>query len=104
MIWRLNLHILFFSSLFIRFRGFFTLKWQAIALCRDFLHDFFKPVMADMATLRTMKRTRAGRRLKQLEKLELKQKEERQRRNREKQREFCREVESHRYFRCSKYI
>lgn len=65
-------------------------------LRRDFLHDFFKPVMADMATLRTMKRNRAGRRLKQLEKLELKQKEERQRRNREKQREFCREVESHR--------
>ncbi len=61
------------------------------------MHDFFKPVMADMATLRTMKRTRVGRRLKQLEKLELKQKEERQRRNREKQREFCREVESHRY-------
>lgn len=63
---------------------------------RDFLHDFFKPIFADMATLKNMKKSRAGRRLKQLERLELKQKEERQRRNREKQREFCREVEIHR--------
>lgn len=61
------------------------------------MHDFFKPILQDMATLRGMKRTRAGRRVKQLERLEQKQKEERQRRNREKQKDFCREVELHRY-------
>jgi hypothetical protein len=61
------------------------------------LHDFFKPILQDMATLRGMKRTRAGRRAKQLERLEQKQKEERQRRNREKQKDFCREVELHKY-------
>lgn len=66
-------------------------------LCRDLLHDFFKPIVPDLATLRTMKRTRAGRRIKQLERLEMKTKEERQRQNKEKQREFFRDLEAHRY-------
>lgn len=67
-----------------------------LALFRDFLHDFFQPIIRDMETWKSMKKTRAGKRLKQLERLEVKQKEERQRRNRDKRREFCREVEVHR--------
>lgn len=67
-----------------------------LALFRDFLHDFFQPIIRDMETWKSMKKNRAGKRLKQLERLEVKQKEERQRRNRDKRREFCREVEVHR--------
>eukprot|EP00250_Pteridium_aquilinum_P011659 c20221_g1_i2 orf=502-7569(-) len=64
-------------------------------LRRDFLHDFFKPITADMDMLRSMKKVRPGRRMKQLERLELRQKEERFRRTRDRQKEFFREVETH---------
>lgn len=64
-------------------------------LRRDFLHDFFKPITADIDILRTMKRNRPGRRMKQLERHEMRQKEERLRRIRERQKEFFREVENH---------
>ncbi|KAI5070128.1 hypothetical protein GOP47_0014471 [Adiantum capillus-veneris] len=65
-------------------------------LRRDFLHDFFKPITADMDMLRSMKKVRPGRRMKQLERLELRQKEERWRRSRDRQKEFFRELETHR--------
>ena len=59
------------------------------------MHDFFKPITAEVEMLRSMKRTRPGRRTKQLERLELKHKEERSRRTKERQKEFYRELETH---------
>ncbi|MCO5587294.1 hypothetical protein L7F22_041241 [Adiantum nelumboides] len=66
-------------------------------LRRDFLHDFFKPITADMDMLRSMKKVRPGRRMKQLERLEVRQKEERWRRSRDRQKDFFRELETHRF-------
>ena len=44
-------------------------------LRRDFLHDFFKPIMSDIDNLRTMKKNKPGRRMEQLERFEMKIKE-----------------------------
>ncbi|XP_043720018.1 chromatin structure-remodeling complex protein SYD-like isoform X3 [Telopea speciosissima] len=74
-------------------------KLQLLKLQRrlrsDFLHDFFKPVTADMDRLKAVKKHKHGRRIKQLEKFEQKMKEERQKRIRERQKEFFSEIEVH---------